>query len=1250
MPVFSGFSVFQQKDITLNHNARAMSDGVIFGTKAEASLWNEIERANNNSNPVKRANGLANILTKILSSEEPVNSQILCRMINIIAAEEAEGWMEDVKDLVSKRRARDCRPVLTAASCLTHKGHLTDAQAYLDEMGEAPDKAMYHYIMAEIAFARGELRESKNELVLALCSDRLYHDVYEMLMKVEPNVNWAAMEACERMSRGLRYEEPPVDNTPETEIFNIYREWYEGSHDSATRMLINSSGYIDKVAPYCILSARMSRDEGDWHSCQMMLEEANRALENDVALQCEIGNAYLQGGSPDVALARFRDAEAFDLANPAVVRGMVDAELALKKNNDALHIIKEFLDSEMATYRDYVNYSKALLNMGFYDDAADAATKILYNHSGDVAACVILSRVALNDGNFREAELYAKTGVSKNKKDAEALAQLARVYLALRRPGKASSIAKRAVSADRKSLLALTTLMEIYRETGDNDRAMDVCRTILEMDPGNNEAADILSKLELARAVRDSSPDDEELPQVIGAEDFIRLISTLISEGKYTEVEKLCKDNDHRFGSVAEVRRLRGNAEYALGEYLKASASFASAAVLMKGDAELWHSKGLADEKFGDLDSAEEAFGKAVLLDMYNPKYWVSNGCIKEKKGDLDGAIKAFNRAIELDPASSYALVRKAAIFASSGMFSEALNFLELAEATDSKNPLILTVKMKVCLKASRFTDAVFIGRKLMKKDPDSSTVAIYARANMGLQDTVTAKKVLDKALVSDPESLDLLTAYRDLCVMTADNASIIDTCNQILKIDPIDRATKKALADALIREGRSDEANLLYSSIKNEPAQGEEVKQETEDPVAMFNIAKSMFAAGDLASAARLTDRAMASDPDNIDYALFRAVIYRKSGDKRVADMFLSQYLERNPTNGSVNEAIGDMRYEDGDLKGAAAAYGKAIQGGINKPSLYVKLGNVQEAMGAYTPATNSYTTAVMLDPHDAEAGRYLANMQLRAKDYESAMRTIRASINSEPTGESYAILAMICQGMKDRAGVRDAYQGFLRFEDVSEESVQNVVSALNSVGLRTEATMLKGHPGMGGDEEEADTEVAPEVKRCAERIMRRAYVMGAEVTDPGISEGVVSDPAIAKQALDYLADIPIYGDVIYGTNECAHLDELSYNIVDKKKTIDLESLTIETAYLAGRAKDADEAKLLLAYIRSARVSRLPRVIPVEFTRMGAETDPNKSLEEVMLDNKVGIFAARMILGYKDNRRDGTEPEPEEEPGTEDQ
>ncbi|MCQ2085694.1 MAG: tetratricopeptide repeat protein, partial [archaeon] len=1103
---------------------------------------------------------LATVLNKILSKDATHDSTTLCRMIEIISAIEAQGWTEDVRDLVEKRRSCDCHPVLTAAVCFARKGLLTDAEAYLDSLGDAPDKAFYHYVRAEIELAREEINKARNEATLSLCSNRLYHDAYRIMAIVDPDNNWPAYEAIERMSRGLPFEEPTGTQSG-IELYRIYHEWYFGSHDTATHMLIQSEGYINKYGPFCILSARMSRDEKDWHSCQMMLEDANNTDSDDVSLQCELGRAYLNGDNPDIALARFRDAEAYDIANPEAVRGMIDSCVALGKHTEMVQSIMEFLSSELVTYDDYVHYARLLLDMGFNEQATEAAKKILFNHPGDVTACTVLSRVALNEGDYRGAESYAKSAVSKNKKNPEALAQLARVYLALRRTSKAAGIAKRAVSADKTSLVALITLMEIYRETGDDDRTVGVCRSILELDPGNNEAADILANLELAKAVKTS--DDNLLPPVAGSKDFVRLISTLVSEGKYTEVVKLCKDNDHNFGSDAEVRRLRGNAEYALGEYLKASASFASAAVLLKGDPDIWHSKGLADEKFGDLDSAEEAYGKAILLDMNNPKYWISNGVIQEKKGDFDAAVKSFNRAIELDPRSTYALVRKAAIFAGNGLFKEALNFLELAEASDPRNVLIQSVKMKVCLKASRFTEAVFIGRKLVKKDPDSSTVAVYARANMGIQDYSTAKKVLDKALDSEPNNLELLTAYRDLCVLQADNDNIIDTCNFILKLDPNDKATKRALADALIKEGRSDEANLLYASLKTENESGAaKDEQEIEDPQAMFNIAKSMFAAGDLISAARLTDRAMSVDPDNLDYVLFRTQIYRKSGDKRVADMFLSEYLERNPNNGAVHEAIGDMRVEDGDYRGAADSYGKAIQNGIKRPGLYVKLGNVQEKLNATTPATNSYNTAVMLDPRDADANRYLANMLLKARDYEAALRSINASVASEPSGDAYAIMAMIYQGLKDRQGVRDAYQGFLRYENASEDSVSNVITALNSVGLRTEANMLKNRYNVIAEEAESSVmDVAPEIKRRAERIMRRAYMMGAEVTDPGISDADPDDDDAVRSALMYLADIPTYGEVIYGTTACAPLEELSFTIVRRRNTKDPALLRVEPA-----------------------------------------------------------------------------------------
>ena len=219
-----------------------------------------------------------------------------------------------------------------------------------------------------------------------------------------------------------------------------------------------------------------------------------------------------------------------------------------------------------------------------------------------------------------------------------------------------------------------------------------------------------------------------------------------------------------------------------------------------------------------------------------------------------------------------------------------------------------------------------------------------------------------------------------------------------------------------------------------------------------------------------------------------------------------------------------------------------------------------------------------------------------------------------------------MIYQAKKDRAGVRDAYQGFLRFDNNSEEWVQAVVTALNSVGLRTEASLLKGRLA-STPEEERTVEVSSDIKRYAERILRRAYRMGVEFNDPDLLEEMGSDQGMSQNALAFLADIPDYGEVLYGTNEYERLEELSYHTVLRAKNKDLEAVTLDTAYVAGSAKDVDEAKLLLSYIRAAMTSKLPREIPDEFVKMGSATKKSDSLEQVMLDNKIGVFSARMVL-----------------------
>lgn len=99
------------------------------------------------------------------------------------------------------------------------------------------------------------------------------------------------------------------------------------------------------------------------------------------------------------------------------------------------------------------------------------------------------------------------------------------------------------------------------------------------------------------------------------AEDVVRLVQRLVHEGRFEDAEMTCQKYSALMQQRPVLLQLLGNAQYAQGKYIQASASFSEAASRSADSAILWHSKGMADEKIGDLQSASEAFDRAVVLD-----------------------------------------------------------------------------------------------------------------------------------------------------------------------------------------------------------------------------------------------------------------------------------------------------------------------------------------------------------------------------------------------------------------------------------------------------------------------------------------------------------------------------------------------------------------------------------------------------------------------------------------------------------
>ena len=87
----------------------------------------------------------------------------------------------------------------------------------------------------------------------------------------------------------------------------------------------------------------------------------------------------------------------------------------------------------------------------------------------------------------------------------------------------------------------------------------------------------------------------------------------------------------------------------------------------------------------------------------------------------------------------------------------------------------------------------------------------------------------------------------------------------------------------------------------------------------------------------------------------------------------------------------------------------------------------------------------------------------------------------------------------MDDSEGVSNAYHNFIRFDNLADADAIKVVTALDAVGLTAESeSFRKFLAGVRVGSADVSSDVPLAVKKCAERMMRRAYMRGIDVTDP--------------------------------------------------------------------------------------------------------------------------------------------------------
>lgn len=1220
-----------------------MSSGPIFQSSSDLALWRKLARVGTDRLFIgRRVVSPESIAKEVLESEGPAHSAILVRLMDTLYDSGNANLNTLIPELVSKRRRYDSTPALEAALLLHKIGDTKKAKDIFGSISEIQNIPLKHIVRARMLLDDGDMSSAKVVLMKGRCSDPLNTRIYKMLEEADPAGGWMYYRNIELLHAGRNTVACGTadDETPQEKLYKIYCEWHKEFRDTATKMLVNSPEYEQGDFHYILAAARMSAYEEDWNSSEMIY---SRLVEDGcVYILCEAAKASLMNGNEDRAFRLYKRAELEDPHSPLVLSELIDAYLKIGSKTEAVNKILTLLDSEFADLDMHLRCSKILVSEEMYVQAGPIIHRILMNYPENFEVNMLMSENEMALGNFSAALKAANTAVKVKGKEREPRLQRAKVMFAMGKPERAMKDARFLLNTDPEDIEALTLIKDIYVILGRERRYMEMYDRILEIDPNNAQI--ILEQSEAKMRRGDTVDSLESFKRAIAADpkpaNFISVVRLLVSDGMYREAVEICEEMNEEYGAITVVRILRGNAEYALGEYLNASVSFAAAAALNPHLSEVWHSKGMADEAAGDLDSAEDAFNRAVLLELDKPEHWISKASIQEHKNDLRGAVESLNRVIELKPDNVYALVKKGMIFAEYKKYDEAIYFLDMAIMVAAWNKDIHNIKKEIYIHTGRYEEAITVCMEILSIDStDIPAIVDAAECMMKIGKQTDALSLINSKLSKYPLSIPLLLSKKSILTYMKDYPELIKVSYLILENDPDNRSVKMDLVQALTDNGDMASAERMRMELYDEDATLEPIEDiieddseddlEEADPESQFKIARSLYSTGDLVGAARLTDRALETDPGNLEFITFRVEIYLALKDTNGAIAVIGNGLENTDAPGELFELEGDVWTKMEEYSHAAESYSSAIESGNDGHDVYVKRGDILEKTGNLEGAVSDYLTAVSISGSDNTSRIRLASIYVSEEYYEEAEKIIQVILDDDAyNSEALVLKAKIYSALYNTDGLLKIYELMTESDIFDEDALRKFSTLLSKHGLQHESSVLsiKASKLSGVTE----TKVSDEIKRMSEKLLRRAYVSKRSLDDPGIIDILDKDEEIIDAIISYLSDIRDYGLIVPGTPEFERMESLSHYAVVRADLKDIEKeplISLPTAYVAGGAKDADEAKVLVAYIFEAFSAEV-RIdyIPEELTEIAFSIDKNITVFDLIKEHNLGVYTARAV------------------------
>lgn len=635
-----------------------------------------------------------------------------------------------------------------------------------------------------------------------------------------------------------------------------------------------------------------------------------------------------------------------------------------------------------------------------------------------------LALVAEREGDWKGTFALMREVVEQDPKNIDAQVKLGQIFLAGGKLDYALEKSKIALELNKTNVAALNLYAAIQLKSNNQSGAIEYANLALAQDPSNADSYVVLANASLI--AKDEAKAIEYFDKALAkneknlAVQFLK-VKALDSLSKTQDADQTYQKMLELFPETPFVRKsyaqflVKNNRKDDAEQQLRAIAQMTPNDFYAKLDIVRFVlvTKGasagrLELENFvkKQPETYELAF---ALIDLYKAQ---NDGVAEDKllsqiakqAGDTANGFKARSFG-------AYKLMK-------AGKTDEATKILNEILETDKSNTQALTLRASIALQAKHYDAAISDLRTVLRDSPEASGSALmlaFAYENSGSSEL--AEEYYIKAFETSKLSARYGVPYSEFLMRRKQPARAEKVLEGMLAAHPADVSVIRALAQFKIAKGDYAGAQELADKVKNISANN----------VLSDEISGAISSnKNDLEGTIKALKAAHEASPNDLKAILRIINAYVVAGKTPEAITFIENILKSKPDNIDAKLIKGQLYASSGNEKGAIQVYSDVIQSSPNTTLAYQHLALMQLRAKNFTEAEKTINQGLKLAAKDFGLKVTLASVYEASGQFDSAIKVYEGIIVDRPDSEIVAnnLASLLLDNRSEKADFERAYK----------------------------------------------------------------------------------------------------------------------------------------------------------------------------------------------------------------------------------